>query len=75
MAMIRTKALLKGLAFRVGSNPRSSAAGMGAIVVAIATDLGYTLDPDLVLEVILYGYGIAKLFMRDSVAKKRVPRR
>jgi len=73
MAMVRTAALLRGLAFRVVSNRRSTAAGAAAIIVAIATDLGYTLDPKLVLEIILYGYGLGQLFMRDSVAKKRAP--
>ncbi|MFY9397314.1 MAG: hypothetical protein WAR22_03010 [Desulfomonilia bacterium] len=73
MAMVRTAALLRGLAFRVVSNRRSTAAGAAAIIVAIATDLGYTLDPELVLEIILYGYGLCQLFMRDSVAKKRAP--
>lgn len=73
MAMVRTAALLRGLAFRVVSNRRSTAAGAAAIIVAIATDLGYTLDPKLVLEIILYGYGLSQLFMRDSVAKKRAP--
>lgn len=73
MAMVRTAALLRGLAFRVVSNRRSTAAGAAAIIVAIATDLGYTLDPELVLEIILYGYGLSQLFMRDSVAKKRAP--
>jgi predicted double-glycine peptidase len=73
MAMVRTAALLRGLAFRVVSNRRSTAAGAAAIIVAIATDLGYTLDPELVLEITLYGYGLCQLFMRDSVAKKRAP--
>jgi len=73
MAMVRTAALLRGLAFRVVSNRRSTAAGAAAIIVAIATDLGYTLDPELVLEIVLYGYGLCQLFMRDSVAKKRAP--
>ena len=73
MTMVTTAALLRGLAFRVVSNRRSTAAGAAAIIVAIATDLGYTLDPKLVLEIILYGYGLSQLFMRDSVAKKRAP--
>lgn len=74
MAMFRTKALLRGVFFRVASNPRSSAAGIVAIAVAIATDLGLTIDPDLLLEIILYGYGFAQLLMRDSTRKKQAPR-
>lgn len=75
MAMFRTKALLRGVFFRVASNLRSTSAGAVAIIVAIATDLGYTLDPDLVLEIILYGYGFVQIFfMRDSTRKKQAPR-
>jgi len=74
MAMVRTAALLKSLVFRVVSNRRSTAAGVVAIIVAAATDLGYILDPDLVLEIVLYGYGFVQLFMRDATAKKRPPR-
>lgn len=74
MAMFRTKALLRGVFFRVASNLRSTSAGAVAIIVAIATDLGYTLDPDLVLEITLYGYGFVQIFMRDSTRKKQAPR-
>lgn len=71
MAMNRTKTLLKGLLFRIVSNPKSSAVGIAAVITAIATDLGYTtIDSGVLMEILLYGFGLFKLFSRDTTSKK-----
>lgn len=71
MNMSSTRNLLQALLFRLFSNPKSTAAGIVAIVVAVATDLGYAPDPDKLLEVLLYGFGAIQLLGRDVIAKKQ----
>lgn len=71
MAMSHTRSFIEALLFRLFSNPKSTAAGIVAVAVAIAADFGYTPDPDKLLEIILYGFGAIQLLGRDVIAKKQ----